>query len=117
MLLKNERLKRIGAKASTLAMMLSTAVMTTNVYADPSGGGAIVDPGIDASGLKTGFIKLIGHAGQWGGFFYMLGGVFAFVLALRNEDTEGRNKAIMNIIAAVLLLSFGTILTSYFNIS
>lgn len=113
----SERMKKLRTKAAVMAMGVSTAVMsmTANVYADnpAPAGESWTTPGIDASGVKNGMIQLFKNIGLWAGFFYLVGAVFALVLALRNEDTEGRNKALMNMIAAIVLLSFGAVLSNF----
>lgn len=61
------------------------------------------------SGAKT----LFGVIGTYGGGLYAIVAVFTLVLAIRNEDNEGRNKAILNLLAAIALLSMGVILNLF----
>ena len=71
------------------------------------------------SGTLTGTSVVKGMAnffsiiGTYGGALYLIGSIFALVLAVRNEDTEGRNKAILNMLAAIALLSVGGVITLF----
>ncbi len=63
------------------------------------------------SGVKT----LFGTIGTYGGGLYAIVAIFTLVLAIRNEDNEGRNKAILNLLAAIALLSMGLVLNLFFT--
>ena len=71
--------------------------------------------GTNANQVVNGVKKLFGTVGTWGGALYLIFAIFTLVLAIRNEDNEGRNKAALNILAALALLSFSTILNMFFS--
>lgn len=71
--------------------------------------------GTDANKIMNGVKSLLTYVGTWGGGLYAAVAIFTLVLALRNEDNEGRNKAILNLLAAIALLSMGVILGLFFN--
>lgn len=59
--------------------------------------------------------NLFATIGTYGGGLYAIVAIFTLVLAIRNEDNEGRNKAILNLLAAIALLSMGVILNLFFK--
>lgn len=71
--------------------------------------------GTDANRIMSGFKNFFGTIGTYGGGMYAVGAIFAIILAVRNEDTEGRNKAILNFLAAIGLLSIGLIIKLFFK--
>ena len=71
--------------------------------------------GASADGIVSGAKDLFASIGTYGGALYALVAVFTLVLAIRNEDNEGRNKAILNLLAAIALLSMGTVLNLFVN--
>ena len=75
---------------------------------------SIVSPGTDQKKILNGTKILFATAGSWAGAIWAIGGVFALILSVRNEDTETRNKAILNIVAAVLLFLTGQIIDKFF---
>lgn len=72
---------------------------TSDSYGEVTGD-TIVD------GVKTFF----GKVGFWGGILWAIVAIYTLVLAVRNEDNEGRNKAILNLVAAIALIATGTII-------
>lgn len=71
--------------------------------------------GTDGNQIVNGTKSLFGTIGTWGGGLYAIVAVFTLILAIRNEDNEGRNKAILNLVAAIALLSTGLIINLFFN--
>lgn len=71
--------------------------------------------GTNGNKIMEGAKKLFGTIGTWGGGLYAIIAIFTLVLAIRNEDNEGRNKAILNLLAAIALLSMGTIINLFFD--
>lgn len=69
--------------------------------------------GTSAKQIMSGAKTLFGVIGTYGGGLYAIVAVFTLVLAIRNEDNEGRNKAILNLLAAIALLSMGVILNLF----
>ena len=69
--------------------------------------------GTNANKIMSGAKTLFGTIGTYGGGLYAIAAVFTLVLAIRNEDNEGRNKAILNLLAAIALLSMGVILNLF----
>ena len=72
------------------------------------------NPGTSEKKILDGVSRLFTTAGQWGGAIWAIGGAFALILSIRNEDTETRNKAILNLVAAVMLFLTGTIIKAFF---
>ena len=68
---------------------------------------------LTGNSVVSGFAKFFSTIGTYGGALYLIGSIFALVLAVRNEDTEGRNKAILNMLAAIALLSLGGVITLF----
>lgn len=71
--------------------------------------------GTDGNKIVSGTKALFGTIGTWGGGLYAVVAVFTLILAIRNEDNEGRNKAILNLVAAIALLCTGVIIDLFFN--
>lgn len=65
---------------------------------------------VTADTVTSGFIKFITKLGVWAGIPWTAGSIFTLVLSVRNEDAEGRNKAILSLVCAIALLGMGTIL-------
>ena len=68
---------------------------------------------VTGDSIVQGVSKFLGKAGFFGGLIYAAIAAFTLVLAIRNEDNEGRNKAALNLVCAIILLGFGTILTFF----
>lgn len=71
--------------------------------------------GTNANKIVEGVKKLFGTLGTWGGAMMAVVGVFSLILAVRNEDNEGRNKAVYTLIGAIALLSAGGIINIFFS--
>ncbi len=103
----------VTRKAGFLAALLSVSC-TTNVFATGGGTGfAEYSGGLTGDGVIKGFASFFATIGTYGGALYLIGSVFSLILAIRNEDTEGRNKAILNMLAAIALISIGGVLTFF----
>lgn len=71
--------------------------------------------GTNGEKIVSGTKDLFGTIGTWGGGLYAVVAVFTLILAIRNEDNEGRNKAILNLVAAIALLCTSVIINLFFN--
>ena len=71
--------------------------------------------GTSSTKIMSGVKDLFAKIGTYGGGLYAIVAIFTLVLAIRNEDNEGRNKAILNLLAAIALLSMGVILNLFFT--
>lgn len=71
--------------------------------------------GTDGGKIVSGTKELFGTIGTWGGGLYAVVAIFTLILAIRNEDNEGRNKAILNLVAAIALLSTSVIINLFFK--
>lgn len=104
---KNKTDKRVMAGAVALSALIPA---TTPVFAGSWG-----YTGMSGDGVMTGFKGTMIGAAQFLGGMWAIAAVFFLVMALRNEDNEGRNKAAINLVAGIALLSFGTILNLFFS--
>ncbi len=102
--------KRVAGIAAAASVMATNAVYAAPGFGEFNGGN------MSGDSVVKGFAKFFKVLGTYGGALYLIGAVFSLVLAVRNEDTEGRNKAILNMLAAIALLSIGGVLT-FFNIA
>lgn len=71
--------------------------------------------GTSGDKIVDGVKRLFGIIGTWGGGLYAVAAVFSLILAIRNEDNEGRNKALLNLLAAIALLFTAFIINLFFN--
>ena len=74
----------------------------------------------DYSGATTvsvmdGAKDFLGHAGTYIGGVWAVAGALWLVMCIRNEDNEGRNKALLNVVCGALLLSFSTIIKLFMS--
>lgn len=106
---KNKTDKRVMAGAVALSTLVPA---TTPVFA---AGGSWGYTGMSRDGVMTGFKETMIGAAQYLGGMWAIAAVFFLVMALRNEDNEGRNKAAINLVAGIALLGFGTILNLFFS--
>ena len=60
--------------------------------------------------VMDGAKDFLGHAGTYIGGVWAVAGALWLVMCIRNEDNEGRNKALLNVVCGALLLSFSTII-------
>ena len=87
-----------GSIATSAGMLMSTG------FASFAGG--VED---QTAKIKGGTIDLIQAVGGVLGLIWILWGIFSLIMAIRNEDSEGRNKAILNIVAGGVLTAFDVI--------
>ena len=96
-----------GACLTTGLMMLENAMAADSFtgYSNAPDGTKVVD------GAKS----FIGTAGTFVGAIWVIAAVFTLVMAIRNEDNEGRNKALLNVVCGGVLCSLSLILSLFFN--
>ena len=96
-----------GACLATGLMMLENAMADGGFtgYKNAPDGTAVVD------GAKS----FIGTAGTFVGAIWVIAAVFTLVMAIRNEDNEGRNKALLNVVCGGVLCSLSLILALFFK--
>lgn len=95
--------------ASIMASTVSSFAATVPAYATFT-----AYQGMTADSIMDGVKQLFATIGTYGGAFYGIFAIFTLLLAIRNEDNEGRNKAALNLLAAIALLSTGVILNLFF---
>jgi len=98
-----------GACLTTGLMMLENA-MADNVN---SFSGYTNAP--DGTTVVNGAKSFIGTAGTFVGAIWVVAAVFTLVMAIRNEDNEGRNKALLNVVCGGVLCSLSLILALFFK--
>ena len=96
-------------------LKLKTLVLSIPYVLGAAGGSFSAYDGTDGNKIVSGAKDLFGTIGTYGGGLYAIVAIFTLVLAIRNEDNEGRNKAILNLLAAIALLSMGAIIKLFFN--
>lgn len=95
-----------GAWLTTGLMMLENArAAGFTGYANAPDGTTVVD------GAKT----FTGTVGTFIGAIWVIAAVFTLVMAIRNEDNEGRNKALLNVVCGGVLCSLSLILALFFK--
>ena len=97
------------------AMTLTTAATVLSMKTTALAGIFTAYQGTDGNKIMEGVKNLFATIGTYGGGLYAIVAIFTLVLAIRNEDNEGRNKAILNLLAAIALLSMGVILNLFFK--
>ena len=106
--------KKTNGKATKAIAAASTGIatfmMTNPVYASFQ-----AYNGTNTNQMMNGAKTFFGNVGTYGGALYGLAAIFTLVLAIRNEDNEGRNKALLNLLCAALLLSLGVIIKLFFS--
>lgn len=108
---KNTKKKVIAAgTAASLTLMTALPAM-----AKATNSSFTAYSGTNSNQLMSGVISFFGTIGTYGGGLYGAAAVFTLILAVRNEDNEGRNKALLNLMAAIGLLSMGVILKLFFT--
>ena len=107
-------IKLLDKKLFGVSLIISQVFMPLSVYATGTTGFTEYNSGtLSGTSVVKGFAKFFSVIGTYGGALYLIGSIFALILAVRNEDTEGRNKAILNMLAAIALLSTGGIITIF----
>lgn len=74
-----------------------------------------IDSGVkDLTGnYKSGIKAVVGYIGGLIGLGIVAFAVFNLVMAVRNEDSEGRNKALLNLVAGAALTAISAILAVF----
>jgi len=101
-----------AAATGMVTLATSVPVMATSQFGDGTRFSGY--SGMDGSSIMNGMINLFAAVGTYGGGLYAIIAIFTLVLAIRNEDNEGRNKAVLNLLAAIILLAMGTVLNLFF---
>lgn len=97
---KNKIDKTLVASGAMLGALAPTKVFASGFgYTGMSGDGIM-------SGAKATFVGIASFAGG----LWAIAAIFTLILAVRNEDNEGRNKSLLNLVCAIALLMFGIIL-------
>lgn len=101
------KLKGLTTALSTAILMLPATSFADDVFNRYNG----------TSGDKIvgGARDFIGKIGTWAGGLYAAFAIFTLILAIRNEDNEGRNKAALNLVAAIALTFTSAIIGLFFN--
>ena len=98
------------------AMTLTTAATVLSMKTTALAGSFTAYQGTDGNKIMEGVKNLFATIGTYGGGLYAIVAIFtAQRYCHRNEDNEGRNKAILNLLAAIALLSMGVILNLFFK--
>lgn len=107
------KLNKVSGRAKMAILSLTTGGMMLPATAHASGFSAY--NGADSNSIVNGVKSLYGTVGTYGGALYAAGAILTLILAIRNEDNEGRNKAALNLVAAIALLSSGAIIKFFFK--
>lgn len=105
--ISNINLKLLGKSLAISALFMPGVVNAAPAFGEYGSGS------LSGTSVVSGFAKFFSILGTYGGALYLIGSIFALILAVRNEDTEGRNKAILNMLAAIALLSVGGVITLF----
>lgn len=111
----NKKLQKPVNKLKGLTTALSSAILMLPATSFAADSGFNSFTGTSGNGIVDGLKKFIGTAGTWGGGLYAAVAVFTLILAIRNEDNEGRNKAALNLVAAIALMSTAGIVNLFFT--
>lgn len=95
---KNKIDKTLIASGAMLGALAPTKVFAFG-YSGPSGDKIV-------GGVKSTVVGIASFAG----IMWAIVAIFTLILAARNEDNEGRNKSLLNLVCAIALLMFGVIL-------
>lgn len=110
----NKKLQKPVNKLKGLTTALSTAILMlpATSFADD---GFNKYNGTSGDKIVGGVRDFIGKIGTWAGGLYAAVAIFTLILAIRNEDNEGRNKAALNLVAAIALTFTSAIIGLFFN--
>lgn len=106
--MKNKMSKIVNRVAlGTTGIVTAANCFAGKVFALSSGVG-------DQTGnYKNGVRQLVGYVGGLVGLGIIAFGVFNIVIAIRNEDAEGRNKALLNLVTGAALTGIAAILAVF----
>lgn len=125
--MKNKITGKITSIGNKITMTAGTVFGVANmvlgwtmcpVRAEPAAGtgGTFSDySGASTSSVMDGAKDFLGHAGTYIGGVWAVAGALWLVMCIRNEDNEGRNKALLNVVCGALLLSFSTIIKLFMS--
>lgn len=126
--MKNKITGKIASIGNKITMTAGTVFGVANmilgwtmcpVRAEPAAGtdgGTFSDySGASTSSVMDGAKDFLGHAGTYIGGVWAVAGALWLVMCIRNEDNEGRNKALLNVVCGALLLSFSTIIKLFMS--
>lgn len=102
-----------GACLTTGLMMLENAMAEGGSAEGGSFTGYTNAP--DGAKVVDGTKSFMGTAGTFIGAIWVIAAVFTLVMAIRNEDNEGRNKALLNVVCGGVLCSLSLIFTLFFS--
>lgn len=71
--------------------------------------------GASTESVMSGSQNLLGYAGSYIGGVWAVAGALWLVMCIRNEDNDGRNKALLCVVCGALLLSFSKIIPLFMN--
>ncbi len=100
---------KMDEKVIAASIAVGTALAPINAYAATS---YKID-NLTGDKVYNGMVSLVSTIGKYAGGLMAVGGVFGIVMAMRNEDPEGRNKAILVLVAAIAFLNMGNIIKAF----
>ena len=118
---RKAQMKRFGAIALMLTLFISfMAFSGTTVFAGNAVGGAAGGATNAATGALDNVmdivIDIISKAALYIGIVIVLWGVFQIILAFRREDSEGISKQITTVVVGGVLVGFGALANSLYNV-
>lgn len=102
------------ASMFTGACLTTGLMMLENAMAE-GGGFTGYTNAPDGTKVVDGTKSFMGAAGTFIGAIWVIAAVFTLVMAIRNEDNEGRNKALLNVVCGGVLCSLSLIFTLFFS--
>jgi len=101
------------ASMFTGACLTTGLMMLENAMADGGFSGYTNAP--DGTKVVDGAKSFLGTTGTFIGAIWVIAAVFTLVMAIRNEDNEGRNKALLNVVCGGVLCSLSLIFALFFG--
>ena len=105
------KFNKIKEKINKVFLTLGTASATASILVSEAFAAGAFQGADISKNMKSGALRLISGAAGIIGLIWVGFGVFNLIMAIRNEDADGRNKAILNLVAGGILTGIGTILT------
>lgn len=117
-IMKNQITGKITG-AINKASMFTGACLTTGLMmlenAMAAGGFSGYANAPDGTKVVNGAKSFLGTAGTFIGAIWVIAAIFTLVMAIRNEDNEGRNKALLNVVCGGVLCSLSLIFALFFG--
>ncbi len=110
--MKNKFKERINK----VFLTLGTASATTSILVSEAFAAGAFQGADLSKNMKSGALRLITGAAGIIGLIWVGFGIFNLIMAIRNEDADGRNKAILNLVAGGVLSGISVVL-GWFGIS